>query len=109
MWRNNGSYVLVKHHNADSKNAIAYHPGQIAGQIKQQQDKTSIYIYKGGVGKDIGLDDKNIPTNVVQHECYVLPTPDIEAVLAAFEVHYKNSSAFDELLLTGAAMVLTSG
>lgn len=106
MWRNRGRHVLVKHHNADTKSAIAYHPGQVVGLIEEGTVEVTVRIYKGGVGKTIGLDAESIPTDVVQRMNFVLATPDIGSIIAAFEAHYKHSAEFEELVLTGAPRVL---
>lgn len=106
MWRNRGRYVLVKHHNADTNRAIAYHPGQIVGLIEDGTTEVNLHIYMGGVGKIICLDAENLLTDVVQLMGFVLATHEIGSIVAAFEAHYKNSAGFEELVLTGAPMVL---
>lgn len=106
LWRNRGRHVLVKQHNADTKSAIAYHPGQIVGLIDGDEEEVVVRIYKGGVGRVIGLDNENSLTNVVQRESYPLATPDIEKVVAAFEVNQRHSLGFEELALVGSPMVL---
>jgi len=107
MWRNLGRYVLVKQHNADTKSAIAYHPGQVVGLIKGNDGEVVVSIYKGGIGKTIDLDAQKNLTNVVQRESYNLSTPDIEKVVEAFEVNQRHSLGFEELVLVGVPMVLS--
>lgn len=107
LWKNQGRHVLVKQHNADTKSAIGYHPGQVVGLIKCNAEEIVVSIYKGGIGKTIDLDAQKSLTNVVQHESYILSTPDIEKVVGAFEVNQRHSLGFEELVLVGVPMVLS--
>lgn len=107
LWKNRGQHVLVKHHNTDTKTAIGYHPGQVAGLINGNDDEVAVSIYKGGIGKTIGKDVHGNLTNVVQRETFTLTTPDIKKVVEAFEVNQRHSLIFEEMALVGTPTVLS--
>ena len=106
MWKNRGHYIVVKHPNADGKKAIGYHPGQIVGKLSLNGHDVAIHIFKGGMGKQIGLGPDNSLTNIVQREAYVLSDADFHTVMSAFEVHEKHSRDFEDLNLIGASLIL---
>lgn len=107
MWKNMGQHILVKQHNADTKSAIAYHPGQVVGLVDGDNGEVVVRIYKGGVGKTIGKDVHGNLTNVVQRETFTLSTSDIKKVVESFEVNQRHSLGFEELVLVGAPTVLS--
>jgi len=107
MWKNRGQYVLVKQHNASTKSAIGYHPGQVVGLIEESEEEVIVQICKGGVGRKVELDVNHVLVNIVEREKYVFSAPDLKAVVAAFEVNQRHRLEFEELSLLGAQRVLS--
>ncbi len=107
LWENQDRYVLIKRRNRDVSQAIAYHAGQVLGALELDGDQVRIEVYFGPAGEDMEYEtDSKKLKKVVFRQAHILPTDELEAVVAAFAVNRRNQPHYDELTTVGRTLAL---